>query len=200
MPGRVARKRRRGLGSRRMWRLPGAGYSRSRHSGRDRVHHSTEVARETVKTIQLQEGMINFTNELSNTPESLKRTTRGSAFSIPRSSRSIPDESQLHQSRGGGRRFTSRKLLPSGYVAVTPGMSNEKAYPLLMQQLSSRLRRSISKLSRAWPVSRFGRRRTRLWHAMAGDGAKIPERGRAVLRARDSRTKGRTDLRESPSS
>ena len=153
-----------------------------------------KVARETVKTIQLQEGMINFTNELSNTPESLKPHYSRFSFQYPAKFKIIPDESNFIKVEEEEDGFTLENFAV-GYVAVTPGMSNEKAYPLLMQQLSQQIAQSFQNYRELgqFPdsvggVPGYGMR----WQATAPNTPKgdVQFFGRVILARKENRPKG----------
>jgi hypothetical protein len=83
-------------------------------------------------------GMISFTNELSNTPEPLKQYYSKFSFQYPGHFNRVPDEANFVKVEEEEEGFTLENFAV-GYMTVSPGMSNDQAYPPLMKQLSQQI-------------------------------------------------------------
>jgi hypothetical protein len=85
-----------------------------------------------------QAGMISFTNQMSNTPDSLKPYYTRFSFQYPTEFNLLEDHSNFVKGEEEEEGFTLENFAV-GYMTATPGMSNEQAYPVLMQQLSQQI-------------------------------------------------------------
>jgi len=88
-------------------------------------------------------GFVLFTNELANTPASLKPYYSWFSFEYPSKFTVVPDEENFIKLEEKGDDGSVLENLAVGHITVPAGTNNDDAYPELMQRLSDQLGRGF---------------------------------------------------------